>query len=210
MTSILLRPVTRDQAVAFLRHHRHAGRPAGYRAAIGAEVEGRLVGVAIVGRPVARHSDDGRTLEILRLCTDGTDNACSFLLGWARRLALALGYERVVTFTLPEEGGASLRAAGFAELPPTRGGTWGASRPRADRPREPRVRWESLTDPPRCAQCGRIRPGASEASEGPPLCSTCATVFGWDERRRRPVRREGMVLRSRPELPVIESGEERP
>ena len=70
-------------------------------------------GVAIVGRPVARMLDDGATVEILRVCTDGARNACSMLYGAARRTARSLGYTRIVTYTLPEEGGASLRAAGF-------------------------------------------------------------------------------------------------
>lgn len=154
---LLLVPVTRDQAVAFLRLHRHLGRPQGYRAAIGAALGGELVGVAILGRPVARHADDGRTLEVLRLCTDGTRNACSFLLGRCRRLAAALGYTRVVTYTLPEEGGASLRAAGFQELPPSRGGSWGASRERAGPPRQERCRWESLTE-----QVRELRTGSEQ------------------------------------------------
>jgi hypothetical protein len=69
--------------------------------------------VAIVGRPVARRMDDGETVEINRVCTDGTRNACSLLLGAVRRAARALGYKRVITYTLPSEGGASLRAAGY-------------------------------------------------------------------------------------------------
>ena len=72
-----------------------------------------IVGVAIVGRPVAPRLDDGRACEITRLCTDGTPNACSMLYGAARRAARAMGYAPIYTYTLPEEGGASLRAAGF-------------------------------------------------------------------------------------------------
>ena len=72
-----------------------------------------IVGVAIVGRPVAPRLDDGKACEITRLCTDGTPNACSMLYGAARRALRAMGYETIITYTLPEEGGASLRAAGF-------------------------------------------------------------------------------------------------
>lgn len=70
-------------------------------------------GVAIVGRPVARRLDDGATVEILRVATDGARNACSMLYGACRRAARELGYGRVITYTLPEEGGASLKAAGY-------------------------------------------------------------------------------------------------
>ncbi len=70
----------------------------------------RLCGVAICGRPVARYLDDGLTLEILRCCTDGTDNACSKLYGACCRIGFDMGYEGVVTYTLATEGGASLRA----------------------------------------------------------------------------------------------------
>ncbi len=70
-----------------------------------------ICGVAIVGRPVARRLDDGATVEILRVATDGTRNACSMLYGACRRIARAMGYARIVTYTLPDEGGASLRAA---------------------------------------------------------------------------------------------------
>lgn len=73
----------------------------------------QLVGVAIVGRPVAPKLDDGLTVEITRVCTDGTRNAASMLYGACRKAARAMGYDRIFTYTLPEEGGASLRAAGF-------------------------------------------------------------------------------------------------
>ena len=74
---------------------------------------GRLAGVAIVGRPVSRYLDDGLTLEVNRLCTDGTKNACSFLYGAAARAAKVLGYHRIVTYILDTESGVSLRASGW-------------------------------------------------------------------------------------------------
>ncbi len=87
----------------------------------------------MVGRPVARMSDDGWTLEVNRVCTDGARNACSMLYGAAWRAAKALGYRRLVTYTLPEEGGASLRAAGWKLLGERGGGNWNKpSRPRVD------------------------------------------------------------------------------
>jgi hypothetical protein len=137
-------PSTRDAANAFVRlHHRHAGVVQGYRFAIAAERGGQIVGVAIVGRPVSRTFDDGRTAEITRLCTDGTKNACSFLYSAARRAARALGYERVITYTLATESGASLRAAGFVREAEVRAESWDRpGRARSDKHNiEPRVRW---------------------------------------------------------------------
>lgn len=94
---------------------------------------GLLRGVAIVGRPVARHLQDGYTAEVTRLCTDGTPNACSMLYEAAWRAAKAVGYLRIITYTLPQEGGASLRAAGWHLIGPAGGGSWSrAGRPRAD------------------------------------------------------------------------------
>ncbi|MCO5213672.1 MAG: hypothetical protein M9936_28570 [Caldilinea sp.] len=94
------------------RHHRHHRPTPGAIFCVGV-ADDELRGVAIVGRPVARKLDDGQTVEINRVCTDGTHNACSMLLGAVRRAARALGYARVITYTLPSEGGASLRAAGY-------------------------------------------------------------------------------------------------
>ena len=106
-------PVTHAVANKFVRaQHRHHKPTVGAIFCVGVAVE-TLVGVAIVGRPVARALDDGATVEINRVCTDGTRNACSALLGAARRVAKELGYARVLTYTLPSEGGASLRAAGY-------------------------------------------------------------------------------------------------
>jgi hypothetical protein len=113
--SLSLVPLTYAEAAAFvLEHHRHHRPPVGHKFSIGAANDaGQIVGVAMVGRPVARALDDGLTLEINRVATDGTPNANSLLYGAARRAAWALGYRRLVTYTLTEEGGASLRAAGY-------------------------------------------------------------------------------------------------
>ena len=120
----LLRVVPCDLKTAneFVRKlHRHSRPVVGHKFAVGVEActrsaEGEawtLVGVAIVGRPVAPRLDNGKAAEVTRLCTDGTRNACSMLYGAARRAARALGHEPIYTYTLPDEGGASLRAAGF-------------------------------------------------------------------------------------------------
>lgn len=107
-------PVSIRKANEFVnQYHRHHKSVQGAKFAIGAERNGVLVGVAIVGRPVSRFFDDGFTAEVRRLCTDGTDNACSFLYGRAWRVAREMGYTRIVTYTLESENGASLRAAGW-------------------------------------------------------------------------------------------------
>lgn len=114
--------------------HRHNRPPVGWKFGIGVAAGETLVGVAMVGRPVARSFDNGLTLEVNRTCTDGHPNANSMLYGAAWRAAKALGYRRLITYTQAAESGASLRAAGFtvvAELPPRPGWT-APSRPRSD------------------------------------------------------------------------------
>lgn len=107
-----------------------------------------MVGVAIVGRPVARQSQDGLTAEVKRLATDGTRNACSILYAAAWRAARALGYRRLITYTLPEEGGASLRGAGWRCIGSAGGGAWSRrARPRVDlHPTQQKLRWEMGID----------------------------------------------------------------
>lgn len=138
MKTLEIVPVDFKTACQFIKqHHRHHSPPQGYKFCLGvADIlhDNRLVGVAVVGRPVARMLDDGWTLEITRLCTDGTPNACSKLLGAAWRVARALGYKKLITYTLPEEGGASLRATGFRLVATCRGKSWNTpSRPRVDK-----------------------------------------------------------------------------
>lgn len=124
-----------EAANAFvIRLHRHHKPVVGHKFSLGALLAGELVGVAIVGRPVSRMRDDGETLEVTRLCTDGTRNACSFLYGCAARAAFALGYRRIGTYILASETGASLRAAGWRLLGETAGGSWSRdSRARIDK-----------------------------------------------------------------------------
>lgn len=143
---LIIVPVTLRQANAFVAtHHRHHKPARGCRFVVGVEDRsGKLRGVAIVSRPVARRLDDGLTAEIVRVCTDGARNACSMLYGACRKAALALGFRRLLTYTLPEEGGASLRAAGFRLIGEAGGGSWSrAGRPRTDdAPTGTKLRWE--------------------------------------------------------------------
>lgn len=145
--TLSLVPVTIRDARAYVEaQHRHHRAPVGGLFAVGVAGEGGgLVGVALVGRPVARGLQDGLTAEVTRVATDGTRNACSMLYGACWRAARALGYRRLVTYTLASEGGASLRASGYRVVGETRGGSWSCpSRPRVDRhPLQRKLRWEA-------------------------------------------------------------------
>ena len=142
-----LQPISFAEACEFIRvHHRHHIPPVGWKFGIAVNDGEKVVGVITVGRPVARRLDDGWTLEVNRCCTDGTKDACSKLYAAAWRAARAMGYKRLITYTLPEEGGASLRAAGWRELYTTRGGSWNVkSRPRVDKgPTCQKTLWEAM------------------------------------------------------------------
>lgn len=113
--SLYLVPVSWEDAQQFNEgwHRHHPTPPPGHKFCVGVAAAELLVGVAIVGRPVAREFQDGLTLEVTRVVTDGYPNACSKLYAAAWRAASALGYQRLVTYTQANESGASLRAAGW-------------------------------------------------------------------------------------------------
>ncbi|MFR6181326.1 MAG: XF1762 family protein [Flavonifractor plautii] len=92
------------------KHHRHSGRVQGCKFCVAlSDGLGVIHGVAVAGRPISRYLDDGRTAEVTRLCTDGTFNGCSFLYGCCARIAREMGFRKIITYTLAEESGASLR-----------------------------------------------------------------------------------------------------
>lgn len=154
--NLTLYPISLRDARRFVaRVHRHHEAPQGGKFAIAAVVfrtaDGQrtivpqFVGVAIVGRPVSRALDNGLTAEVIRVATDGTRNACSFLYGAAKRVAQAMGYRKVITYTLVEESGASLRAVGWTRAGLTDGGAWRCrARPNAadSHPLQQKIRWE--------------------------------------------------------------------
>ena len=131
---LVVRPVTLKQANCFVGvEHRHHLGVVGHRWSIAAYRGGALVGVAIVGRPTGKTEDQYVVAEISRLCTDGSPNACSFLIGRARRAAQAMGYERGLTYTLVDEPGTSLCAAGCELIGVVKGRSWDrATRGRTD------------------------------------------------------------------------------
>ncbi len=142
---LAVRWISWHQAHPFIAlHHRHHRPPQGFIVCLGAWDEaGTLRGVAVLARPLSRMLDGGDCLEVTRVATDGCDNACSALYGACRRVAQALGFPKVLTYTLQSESGASLRGAGFHPDGETEGGSWSRpSRGREDKaPLEPKQRW---------------------------------------------------------------------
>ena len=147
-TALAVVPTSLEEANLYVsNHHRHHKPCTGHKFSIAlADDAGKVRGVAIIGRPVSRMSDDGWTLEVNRCCTDGVKNACSMLYAAAWRAAKAMGYKKLITYTLPEESGTSLRAAGWKLIGQAGGGKWSrGSRPRVDtHPTQGKLRWEAV------------------------------------------------------------------
>lgn len=138
-------PITLKEANAFVeRHHRHHKPVTGCKFAVACSEGGVIVGVALVGRPVSRYLDDGWTLEVNRLCTDGTKNACSMLYSASWRAARAMGYKRLITYILETESGTSLKASGWKCIGKCGGLKWtGKRRPEVDLyPEQYKLRFE--------------------------------------------------------------------
>lgn len=141
---LTIKPIHLASAKEYVgQHHRHNIPPVGGKFAVGCYDEDRLCGVVICGRPTARKSDDGLTLEIYRNCTDGTPNACSKLYGAACKIAKDMGYKRVITYTLASENGASLKASNFIYEGEAGGLAWTGQRRRNYyvSPEEMKNRW---------------------------------------------------------------------
>ena len=149
MNNLILQPISLKEARCFVDlYHRHHKAPQGGKYAIGLSDGTEVVGVAIVGRPVARMSDDGWTAEVTRLCVkDGHKNAASMLYQACWRAARAMGYRRLITYILQSEPGTSLRGAGWRLIGEAGGGTWNRKgRPRVDtHPLEQKALWEAPT-----------------------------------------------------------------
>ena len=149
--SLEIRPIKLKDANAYVgQHHRHNMPTNGHKWSLAVYDGERLCGVAIAGQPVARNLDDGLTIEIRRVCTDGTFNACSKLYGACARVAKEMGYRRVVTYTLETESGASLRASGYTNA----GGGWRRHmEPRKQAPRDiPRNAFRRRKEIPRMSK----------------------------------------------------------
>lgn len=129
-----LQPISYREACEFIRqYHRHHKPPQGWLFGVAVNDGEKVVGIVTVGRPVARMLQDGFTAEVTRCCTDDTPHVASKLYGAAWRAARALGYRRLITYTLASETGTSVRAAGWREVGKAGGGQWHrASRPRVE------------------------------------------------------------------------------
>ena len=127
-------PLTQKEVSAYIdQYHRHHNHARGDKFRIGAEMDGEIVGVIQCGRPVSRNLDDGKTLEVIRCCSNGSKNVCSFLYSRCARIAKELGYERIITYILESELGTSLKASGwYCDEMHVGGGSWD----RKSRPRE--------------------------------------------------------------------------
>lgn len=142
-----LQPISFAEACRFISlHHRHHLPPQGWKFGLAVNDGERVVGVVTVGRPVARNLDNGWTLEVTRCCTDGTEHVASKLYAAAWRATRALGYRRLVTYTLVEETGTSLMAAGWKVVGQVAGRSWSCpSRPRVDKhPLGDKTLWEAV------------------------------------------------------------------
>ena len=137
-------PITYKKASDYVnQYHRHHKATVGCKFCIAAvDDSGQIHGVAVCGRPVSRHLDDGVTLEINRVCTDGTRNACSMLYGACCRIAKEMGYKKVITYILESENGASLKASNFICEGKAGGTHWTGSRNRGQKiPAEMKKKW---------------------------------------------------------------------
>lgn len=149
MSRLEVRPIGLKAANRFVEaNHRHHKRVAGCKFSICACKGDVIVGVAICGRPVSRHMDDGTVIEINRLCTDGTRNACSMLYGACCRIAKEMGYRKIITYILASENGASLKASNFTCEGEAGGEIWTGERARDNGvPRELKTRWVRVLNP---------------------------------------------------------------
>ena len=152
-----IRPIKLRDANAYVaQHHRHNQPTNGHKWSLACYDGDRLCGVAIAGQPIARKLDDGLTIEVRRVCTDGTKNACSALYGACARVARDMGYRKIITYTLISEPGTSLKASGWSNCGESGGVSWNApSRPREVEqitlfgtiqkyPMEKKYRWEKV------------------------------------------------------------------
>ena len=140
-----LQPIAFKEANDFIEeHHSHHLPPQGWKFGIAVNDGEKVVGVITIGRPVARHYDNGWTLEVTRCCTNGTKNAASKLYGAAKRAIFAMGYKKLITYTLNTETGTCLKAAGWKLIGEAGGGSWDSKkRPRIDKhPTQGKLLWE--------------------------------------------------------------------
>ena len=151
MVRLNIVPMELRDANAFVdQNHRHHEHVQGHRFSIGCVCEHSILhGVAIVGRPVARKVNPHLVLEVTRLCTDGTPNACSFLYSASARIGKAMGYAKIQTYILETETGSSLLASGWQFEEFIKGHVWAHTdgKPRKNsHPLCDKQRWSKILD----------------------------------------------------------------
>ena len=146
MKDMTIIPINLKEANTYVtEHHRHHKAVVGCKFCIGLKKDNNLVGVAICGRPVSRYLDDGFTVEINRLCTNGYKNACSKLYGACTRIAKEMGYKKIITYILESENGASLKASNFVCEGKAGGKMWTGTRCKDNGvPQEMKTRWVKI------------------------------------------------------------------
>lgn len=118
-------PLTLSEVNTFIeQNHRHHKRVQGHRFSLGLIDDSGLIGVCVVGRPVARNTDWKTVAEVTRLCTDGSKNACSKLYATSAAIARLMGFQAIQTFILETESGVSLKASGWSLVGESPGGQW--------------------------------------------------------------------------------------
>ena len=129
------RPVRFTAARDFVRHHHaHCTAPAAWRFGQAILNGGTMLGVVMVGNPVAPALNGRGTVEVNRLCIRRDIprvlawNAASQLYGWAAREAARQGWTHIITYTRADEDGISVRAAGWQQEARIRGRGWHSSR----------------------------------------------------------------------------------
>ena len=143
-----LQPISYKEACLFIKeNHSHHLPPQGWKFGIAVNDGEKVCGVITIGRPIARMTNDGWTLEATRCCTIGIKNSASMLYGAAWRAVKAMGYKRLITYTLKSEKGTSLKAAGFKIIGESKGGSWSRkSRPRIDKhPTQGKIKWATTS-----------------------------------------------------------------
>jgi len=130
-----VRPISFRDACGFVRrHHRHCQPPTAWRWG-GALYNGFvLIGVVMVGNPVARAFMHLGVVEVTRLTVRGDTepmlrkDACSTLYAWSSREAERRGFSRIISYVREDEPGTSLLASGWTRDCAVRGRSWHSKR----------------------------------------------------------------------------------
>ena len=153
-----VRPISfRDAARFVAQHHVHCGPPLMHRFSFGVwNGPWVLMGVVIVGNPVARALMGRNLVEATRVCVRRDtepmlrDGCCSKLYSAAAQGAERAGYCKIITYLRADEGGASIKAAGWVPEADVPGRGWHSARRQRSNGNNafvPKVRWSRTLRP---------------------------------------------------------------